>query len=102
MNRPSISKTIVYLGIKVLAGALYALRPEFTKDCIEETMRLGRLLVPAIISVRKELDLPLDEATYVQVVEESLAIQRKSLAEFLEQARYFVDGQPCAVVQPHD
>ncbi len=86
---------------KALTGALYALQLEYMKDCLEETMRLGRLLVPAIISVRKELDLPLDEATYVQVVEESPANQRKSLAEFLQQARYFVEGQPGAVVQPH-
>lgn len=72
---------------RALAGALYALQLEYMKDCVEETMKLGRLLVPTIVAVRRELDLPIDEAAYVQVVEESLAKQRASLTEFLQQAR---------------
>ncbi|HMH53067.1 MAG TPA: hypothetical protein VK548_22705 [Candidatus Acidoferrum sp.] len=78
---------------KALAGTLYALQLEYTKDCVENTMRLGRLLVPAVVAIRKELGVPIDESAYLQIVEESLAKQREGLTEFMRRARHFLDDK---------
>jgi hypothetical protein len=77
-----------------LAASLYPKQIEYMKDCIEETMKLSRLLVPATLSVRSELDLPIDEGTYRQVVEESIKKQEANLREFLQQLRNFIAAQP--------
>ena len=79
-----------------LAASLYPKQLEYMKECVEETMKLSRLLVPAVLAVRSELDLPIDEATYLQVVEESINKQEASLREFLQQLRNFIAAQPSA------
>lgn len=79
-----------------LAASLYANQLAFMRECVEETLRLGRLLVPVIVAVRNELDLPVNEAEYQGIVEESLSKQRASLDDFIRRARQFVDAQPGA------
>ncbi|HVS25907.1 MAG TPA: hypothetical protein VHE58_01130 [Burkholderiales bacterium] len=81
---------------EALAATLYATQLEYMKECISETTKLSRLLVPVIVAVRTELDLPIDEATYLQIIEEAIEKQQASLAEFLQQARGFIAAQPGA------
>jgi hypothetical protein len=50
-----------------------------------ETLRLGRLLVPVIVSARKELDPPIDESEYSRLVEETIAKQVEVMREFTQQ-----------------
>lgn len=68
-----------------LAGPLYIKQLKFMEECAEEGIRLARLLVPVIVSVRKELDLPIDEVEYGRLVEEEIAGQSKSIREFSQQ-----------------
>jgi hypothetical protein len=77
-----------------LASTLYPRQLQFMEECVEETMRLGRLLVPIIVSVRKELELPIDEAEYRKVAEEAVARQVESLREFMQKVRSLIAAQP--------
>lgn len=76
-----------------LAKELYIKQLEYMRECVSETMKLGRLLVPALIAVRKELELPIDETSYLQIIEESATRQEANLREFLENVRGVVDTQ---------
>ena len=53
------------------------------EECVGEMAKLTMLIIPALIMIRRELDLPMDEAAYRQVVEEGLQKQKTSLKEFL-------------------
>ena len=57
-------------------------------------MRLSRLIVPVILSVRKELNLPIDASTYVQIMEDVIRKQETGFTEFLQLATGFVDARP--------
>lgn len=62
----------------------YASQIEYMKECVTEHNRLSRLLVPVLISVRTELELPINEAAYMEVIEESIRKQEISLKEFIQ------------------
>jgi len=76
-----------------LAAVLYAKQVALMTDCINETTRLSRLIVPALVAVRMELEMPLDEAGYVTVIEESIKHQEAAVAAFIRQV------QPSVVAQ---
>jgi hypothetical protein len=75
-----------------LAAEHYANALEYMKECIAEMMKLANVLVPTIVAVRDELDLPIDEATYRQLVDESIAKQQTALDEFLKNVPHQVDA----------
>jgi len=77
-----------------LASTLYPRQLQFMEECVAETIRLGRLLVPVIVSVRKELELPIDEAEYRKVAEEAVARQVESLREFMQKVQSLIAAQP--------
>ena len=57
---------------------------------MEESKRLSRLLVPVIVSVRKELDAPIDESAYARLTEEQIEKQTAVIREFSQQAHSLV------------
>jgi hypothetical protein len=76
---------------------LFGRQSEIAREAIEELMKLSELLVSAVVAVRRELGLPINEVTYTQIVQELIAKQRTNLGEFLEQAGQFVIASTGAV-----
>jgi hypothetical protein len=77
-----------------LAGALYMQQLKFMEECAEETLRLSRLLGPVVASVRRELDLPIDEIEYNKLIEEGIAKQGETIKEFAKQVQSLLPAQP--------
>jgi hypothetical protein len=57
---------------------------QFAKECIEEINRLTRLSVPVIASVRAELEIPIDEQVYAEMIERSIKKQKPNIEAFME------------------
>lgn len=66
-----------------LGKSLFPKQLEFMRECISETARLGALLIPALIAVREELELPFDEDAYRQVVEQGISKQEQAVDAFI-------------------
>ena len=75
------------------AAMLYPNQLQYMEECVAETRKLGRLLVPVIISVRNELELPIDEAEYRKLLEEGEARQAESLTGFVRQMQSLIVAQ---------
>ncbi|HET9804350.1 MAG TPA: hypothetical protein VFP96_14020, partial [Candidatus Acidoferrum sp.] len=70
-----------------LAADLALKQLRFMEECVEESIRLSYLLVPVTVSLRKELELPIDESEYSKMLEESVAKQAEIIKEFREQMK---------------
>lgn len=66
-----------------LAAALQPKHLEFMRQCLSHTEQLGGMLIPVLTAVRRELELPLDEAAYRQAMEESYAQQQQAIDGFI-------------------
>lgn len=77
-----------------LACTLYAGQLQYMDECTGEVIRLSRLLTPLLLSVRKELDLPIDEAEYLRIQEEAMTKLVASHEEFVQQLRSALLPQP--------
>jgi len=67
-----------------LAAALQPKHLEFMRQCLSHTEQLGAMLIPVLTAVRRELDLPLDEAAYRQAMVESYAQQQQAIDGFIQ------------------
>lgn len=97
-----IAETLAQRG--GVALALQAGQLEIAKECVDEITRLNQLVVPAIVAVRSELDIPIDEASYLQMVQDLNSKQKASMAAFLDQIRTLTGAGPnvaAAVDQKH-
>ncbi len=56
---------------------------EFMRECLVHTAKLGEMVVPTLIAVRQELELPLDEAAYRAVMVDSYAQQEQAIDTFI-------------------
>lgn len=65
-----------------LAALLLRKQLKFMEESFEESMRLSRLMVPVIVLVRKELELPIDESAYSKISEEQVAKLASAVNEF--------------------
>jgi len=83
-----------------LAANLCTRQLEYMKECIAENVRLSRLLVPALVAVRAELELPIDRAAYTQLVEQGIEKQETAIGEFLQDLQRFTAAQPSAPADP--
>lgn len=72
----------------------------FLEEVFGETIRLGRLLTPALISIRRELELPLEETEFVKISEEAIAKQTEHLKVFIQQLRSLIATQRAAATEP--
>jgi hypothetical protein len=73
--------------LSTLLAGLSLKQLQFMKDCIDETNSLSRLTVPVIVSARAELEMPIDEQTYAQVIERSIKRQEANIEAFMENLR---------------
>lgn len=80
-------------SVATLNASLNPQHLQFMEEVFKESITLGRLLTPALISIRKELELPLDEAEFRRISEEAMAKQIESLKAFIEQLRSVIVGQ---------
>ena len=60
---------------------------QYVEECTSEVIRLGRLLTPLLFSIRKELDLPIDEIEFLRIQEEAMTKLAASHEEFFQQLR---------------
>ncbi len=70
-----------------LTSGMNSKQIELMTECINETTKLSRLIAPVLAAVRTELEMPLDEASYVAVIEESILQQKSAFAEFIKQVQ---------------
>lgn len=70
-----------------LAAALQPKHLEFMRQCLSHTEQLGGMLIPLLTAVRRELELPLDEAAYRQAMVESYAQQQQAIDGFIRKFR---------------
>ncbi len=70
-----------------VAADLSSRQFEYIKECISESIRLSPLLVPAVCAVRKELELPISEEMYIEMIEEGIRKQESNLNEFIQTVR---------------
>ena len=68
----------------MLFDSLIVKQLQFAKECIEEINRLTRLSVPVIASVRAELEIPIDEQVYAEMIERSIKKQKPNIEAFME------------------
>lgn len=69
---------------------------QFLEEVVDETIKLGRLLTPALFSIRKELELPVDETEFGRISEEATARQVESLREFMRDLQSMIAAQRAA------
>lgn len=62
----------------------------FMKLCIEHTQQMNGLIMPLLVAVRKELDLPLDEYAYKLAIEDGIATQRKAIERFVDEFSHLI------------
>lgn len=69
---------------KAISEDLRVKQLQYLRECFSENTKLNHLMVPALVAIRGELELPVDETTYRQVMEENLRKQEESLVDFLQ------------------
>lgn len=77
-----------------LVADLYAKQLGYMKECVGETIRLSRLLVPVLVAIRTELEMPINVAAYTQVIEGSVRKQEARMDEFLHEVQCLAAAQP--------
>lgn len=63
---------------------LYAKQIELFKECTSCSAYLSSLLIPALMAIREELELPLDEDKYTKMIADIKINQEKALSGFLK------------------
>lgn len=76
-----------------LNASLIPKQVQFLEEVVDETIKLGRLLTPALLSIRKELELPIDETEFLRISEEATAKQVESLREFIRDLQSIIAAQ---------
>lgn len=69
---------------------------EFLEEVYAETIKLGRLLTSPLFSIRKELELPIDETEFRKISEEAIAKQVETLKEFVRDLQSLIAVQQAA------
>jgi len=67
-------------------------RFELMQAAFELAMSLGALMNPAVIAVRKELELPLDEKEFMKMANGSGVLQRTAMQEFMNRYKALTDA----------
>jgi hypothetical protein len=75
-----------------LAVTLSLKQLQYIQECADETTKLGRLVAPMVFSVRKELELPINEVGYRRVTEEAATKQAENLKDFIQELKALTAG----------
>jgi hypothetical protein len=70
-----------------LAVTLYLKQLQLMEDSTDEKNKLVRLLIPVVFSIRKELELSIDEVEYRRVLDAAASEQLKIFKEYLQEQR---------------
>ena len=70
-----------------LAVTLYLKQLQLMEDSTDERNKLVRLLIPVVFSIRKELELSIDEVEYRRVLDAAASEQLKIFKEYLQEQR---------------
>ena len=84
-----------------LDASLIPQQLKFMEEVYAETIKLGRLLASPLFSIRKELELPIDETVFRRISEEAIAKQAETLKEFMRDLQSQITAQR-AVAPPTD
>ena len=76
-----------------LHASLIPQQLQFSEEVSSETIPLGRLLTPPLFSIRKELDLPIDETEFRKIFEEANIKVAEDLKKFMRDLRSLIEGQ---------
>lgn len=68
-----------------LNATLKSERLKYTEECFGERVTLGRLLTPVLFSIRKELELPIDETEFRRIDEEASDNQVERIKKFIQE-----------------
>ena len=66
---------------------LYLKQLQLMEDSTDEKNKLVRLLIPVVFSIRKELELSIDEVEYRRVLDAAASEQLKIFKEYLQEQR---------------
>jgi len=80
-------------AVDALNASLIPKHVQFLEEVVDETIKLGRLLTPALFSIRKELELPIDETEFRTISEEATAKQVENLKEFIRDLQSIIAAQ---------
>lgn len=75
---------------KRLHNSLLEKQLDYTRECIQGIHKIGRLLTPILLAMRKELNLPLDAPSYTRMINEAQATQIEVLERTLQEVRKYV------------
>ncbi|MGH7146518.1 MAG: hypothetical protein ACREIJ_01265 [Nitrospiraceae bacterium] len=78
----------------------YPKQLQYIEECVGETIKLGRLLTPVLFSIRKELELPIDETEFRSLYEDAIAKQAESLKEFMRKLNSLIAAQGATPEEP--
>ncbi len=70
--------------IQQMTAELSAKHFPFAKQCFVETIHINRLLVPLLTAARKELELPISEENYAEILHQTYPTLEGQLDEFIQ------------------
>ncbi len=71
---------------------------ELTMNCYQKCIELGYLLVPALCSMRAEMDIPINIEQYRELIERTRAEMEKSISAFIENVK--LQSKACLSTTP--
>jgi hypothetical protein len=75
--------------IKVAAG-LMAQQLMLARNSLDELARLNGVITPALVAIRKELEIPTDDAVFAEIFHEAVERQKSAFGSFFDAARPWV------------
>jgi hypothetical protein len=79
-----------------LSADFAAKQIQLLKQCVEEVNRVSRLTAPVIASARAELEMPIDERAFAELIEQSIKKQEANLEAFLQSIQSPPTNHPAA------
>ncbi len=70
---------------KRLHSGLLQRQLAYTRECIQAAQKIGRLLTPTLLAVRRELTLPLDEPSYTKMIDDAFEKQMEVVERTLQE-----------------
>lgn len=87
-------------NISQMSSDLFSRQMDFAKECLFEAQQVSRMIAPAVIAVRKELEVSLDKKQYEAMMAKAFTRQEVAISEFLDTVRLTVTGStkppPCS------
>ncbi len=73
-----------YQEIQQMTNELVAKHTPFAKECFADSLRLNRLLVPALVAARGELELSISKEKYAEILYHAQSKLERDLDEFIQ------------------